>query len=85
MSGQDSQFVNYCLLMHTGFGNFPNIFFGQEHIGGYDDLKAYMSDANTTDKIMGQNGIVLSNTSDEDVSSINSDIPTNMIFETISH
>ena len=27
------------LTIHTGYSAFPNIYFGEEHVGGLDDLK----------------------------------------------
>ena len=48
VNDKDHSFASYCLMMHTGYGTYPNIFFGEEHIGGYDDLKAYMLDPLTT-------------------------------------
>jgi hypothetical protein len=52
--------------MHTGYANFPNIYFGEEHLGGLDDLKAYLMDTNATNRIIGQNGIVISATTTTD-------------------
>ena len=62
--------MSYALLMHTGYANYPNIYFGEEHVGGIDDLKAYLSDPQVTNRIIGENGIVLSvtTTSDEEAS-----------------
>ena len=61
--------MSYALLMHTGYSNFPNIYFGEEHVGGIDDLKAYLSDPSVANRIIGENGIVLSvTTSDEEAS-----------------
>ena len=61
--------ISYALMMHTGYANFPNIYFGEEHVGGIDDLKAYLSDPSVANRIIGENGIVLSvTTSDEEVS-----------------
>ena len=28
--------------MHTGYTNFPNIYYGEEHIGGHDDIKVLL-------------------------------------------
>jgi hypothetical protein len=52
--------------MHTGYETFPNIYFGEEHVGGLDDLKAYLMDKTETNRIIGQNGIVLSITTDDE-------------------
>ena len=54
--------------MHTGYENFPNIYFGEEHLGGLDDLKAYLMDRTATNRIIDQNGIVLSATTDDETS-----------------
>ena len=52
--------------MHTGYESFPNIYFGEEHLGGLDDLKAYLSDTTAANRIIDQNGIVLSATTDDE-------------------
>jgi hypothetical protein len=52
--------------MHTGYETFPNIYFGEEHVGGLDDLKAYLMDKTETNRIIDQNGIVLSTTTDDE-------------------
>jgi hypothetical protein len=52
--------------MHTGYENFPNIYFGEEHMGGFDDLKAFLMDTTAKDRIIDQNGIVLSPTTDDE-------------------
>lgn len=54
--------------MHTGYAQYPNIYFGEEHIGGIDDLKAYLSDPSVAERIIGENGIVLSVTSSDEES-----------------
>jgi len=54
--------------MHTGYESFPNIYFGEEHVGGLDDLKAYLMDPSATHRIIDQNGIILSSTTDDEVS-----------------
>ena len=28
--------------MHTGYTSFPNIYYGEEHIGGHDDIKVLL-------------------------------------------
>ena len=30
------------LVMHTGYSSFPNIYYGEEHIGGHDDVKVLL-------------------------------------------
>lgn len=65
----EQQIISYCLLMHTGYGNFPNIYFGEEHIGGLDDLKAYLQDSSEASRIIDQNGISLTSTTDEETQS----------------
>ena len=78
---QSQQMVSYYLLMHTGYGNFPNIYFGEEHVGGLDDLKAYLMDRPTTDRVMGDNGIVLTTTSDEEATCSSEGEPSDILFE----
>ena len=34
--------ISVALAMDTGFGAYPNIYFGKEHIGGIDDIKGLM-------------------------------------------
>jgi glutaredoxin len=38
-----SSFLKLALSMDTGYSLFPNIYFGKEHIGGYDDFIFYFS------------------------------------------
>jgi hypothetical protein len=52
--------------MHTGYEYIPNIYFGEEHMGGLDDLKAFLMDRTATNRIIDQNGIVLSATTDDE-------------------
>jgi hypothetical protein len=58
--------MSYYLMMHTGYSSFPNIYFGEEHVGGFDDLKAYLQDPQCIGMIMDKNGIVSSCTTTED-------------------
>ena len=30
--------IEGAMHLHSGYSNFPNIYFGKRHIGGYDDL-----------------------------------------------
>ena len=30
------------LVMHTGYCNFPNIYYGEQHVGGLDDIKTML-------------------------------------------
>jgi glutaredoxin len=64
--GTDQNVISYSLLMHTGYSSYPNIYFGEEHVGGIDDLKAYLSDTSVANRIIGENGIVLSVTTTDD-------------------
>ena len=34
--------IKGALAMDTGYMNYPNIYFGKEHIGGLDDLKSHL-------------------------------------------
>ena len=76
---ESSNFVKYCLMMHTGYARFPNIYFGEEHIGGIDDLIAYLQDQQTTDWVLDKNGISAT-TSDEETTSTSESCP-NFLFE----
>ena len=58
-SGKE-QFISCALTLHSGYSGFPNIFFGQEHIGGLDDLKAHVLDQNSVNRAIQANGITLS-------------------------
>ena len=44
--GNQTQMM-YAMMLHTGFAGLPNIYFGKQHIGGYDDLFSYNSDRET--------------------------------------
>ena len=39
MNGPWSDELKLGLTIHTGYTSFPNIYFGEEHVGGLDDLK----------------------------------------------
>ena len=39
MNGPWSDETKLGLTIHSGYSSFPNIYFGEEHIGGLDDLK----------------------------------------------
>ena len=39
MNEKMASFTKLALQMDTGYSLFPNIYFGKEHIGGYDDFK----------------------------------------------
>ena len=41
---QNEHFIQCTLNIHTGFNSFPNIYFGNTHVGGYDDLVPLFSD-----------------------------------------
>lgn len=51
--GEDQPTMSYNLMMHTGYANFPNIYFGEEHVGGFDDLKAFLQDESVANRIIG--------------------------------
>lgn len=38
MDKKIASYTKLALSMHTGYSLFPNIYFGKEHIGGFDDL-----------------------------------------------
>mmetsp|Transcript_8126 Transcript_8126/g.12496 ORF Transcript_8126/g.12496 Transcript_8126/m.12496 type:complete len:190 (+) Transcript_8126:28-597(+) len=50
-TGMQTQ-VRLELTMHTGYGQFPNIYFGTEHVGGYDDLVGYFHSQKTQTRVM---------------------------------
>ena len=39
----DKDSLQCALSLHTGFYQYPNVYFGQKHIGGYDDLFSHFS------------------------------------------
>lgn len=43
--------------MHTGFSSFPNIYFGNEHVGGLDDLQSTFSIPGEMNKLLQRNEI----------------------------
>lgn len=49
--------VKMALSFDTGYAQFPNIYFGTEHLGGFDDLIGYMQNQNIFDELMYKNGI----------------------------
>ena len=34
--------MKLALTIHTGYSKFPNIYFGEDHIGGLDDLQGLL-------------------------------------------
>jgi len=69
--------VRLALTMHTGYAQFPNVYFGEEHVGGYDDLVSYFQSTKTQERVMAQNGIQPSSsgtdvTDNEDVAMVRS-------------
>lgn len=52
--------------MHTGFTQFPNIYFGGEHIGGIDDLKSHFMTKQHASRILRDNGIKINVTTMDD-------------------
>ena len=48
--------------MDNGLCQFPNIYFGTEHIGGYDDLKSYLLCDGEICRLINQNGIKITTT-----------------------
>ena len=53
------------LELHTGYVNLPNIYFGQDHIGGIDDLTGHLEHYEQAQHICEINGIYDSFTEDE--------------------
>lgn len=45
------------LHMHTGYTSFPNIYFGNEHVGGLDDLQSTFSIPGEMNKLLQRNEI----------------------------
>ena len=43
MNDKMASFTKLALSMDTGYSLFPNIYFGKEHVGGYDDFTFYFS------------------------------------------
>lgn len=63
-SGKE-QFISCALTLHSGYSGFPNIFFGQEHIGGLDDLKAHILDQKSVNRAIIANGITQSSATED--------------------
>lgn len=63
-----ASFTKLALSMDTGYSLFPNIYFGKEHVGGYDDFTFYFSIQEMKDKKLAENGFSTcwSNTDMED-------------------
>ena len=43
-------FTKLVFSFDTGYSLFPNIYFGEEHIGGYNDFKFYFSERKSKKK-----------------------------------
>ena len=57
MNPLERNLTKIALQLHTGYEQFPNIYFGHQHVGGLDDLKGYMQTAQGTFKICEDNDI----------------------------
>lgn len=57
LNSYQSYATSLALSLHTGYSSFPNIYFGNEHIGGIDDLKFHFQNQKMQQKIMSENGI----------------------------
>lgn len=42
-TNKDKYAISCSLNIHTGYQSFPNVYFGQNHIGGYDDFITFES------------------------------------------
>jgi glutaredoxin len=57
--GNNSQkhFLQCAIHLHSGYTSFPNIYFGKEHVGGYDDLFFYTKDSENLTYLMAKSNI----------------------------
>ena len=46
--------------MDTGYYQLPSIYFGEEHIGGIDDFRAYLSCDSTLQRMLDKTGVLSS-------------------------
>ena len=54
-----SDSIKLGLSMHTGYHNFPNVYFGKEHVGGLDDLQPMIFNGDGAFKdVLVRNGIL---------------------------
>lgn len=60
MNENTANSTKLALMMDIGYLEFPIIYFGKEHIGGYDDLKFYFSMNDLKEKILTNNGFTTS-------------------------
>ena len=63
MSPVERNLTHLALQLHTGYEQFPNIYFGETHVGGLDDLKGHMQTAASSHKICEDNMIASETTS----------------------
>ena len=54
--------IYQALFMHSGYRSLPNIYFGREHVGGIDDLRAHFLHTSSFKRILNSNGIDISTT-----------------------
>lgn len=54
------------LQMDTGYTEVPSVYFGNEHVGGLDDLKSYLTCKQSVRRLIDENGITSSQTEDEE-------------------
>ena len=49
---KDQHHIQCALNIHTGFFFFPNIYFGNFHVGGYDDFMTYFTNKEALSEIL---------------------------------
>mmetsp|Transcript_12181 Transcript_12181/g.20533 ORF Transcript_12181/g.20533 Transcript_12181/m.20533 type:complete len:186 (-) Transcript_12181:655-1212(-) len=57
LSPERGAMMKLALSLDSGYSQFPNLYFGQEHLGGMDDLVGYLRSQNTFERLMNKNGI----------------------------
>ena len=58
--------LTLALQLHTGYSDLPNVYFGNEHVGGLDDLKSFLSDNATKFRLIDENGISITTETEEE-------------------
>ena len=58
MNKDQQNTIKIALSFETGSASFPNIYFGKEHVGGFDDLVEHLREENIFQDLLYKNGIV---------------------------
>jgi glutaredoxin len=67
LSPEKQNLTKLALQLETGYTQLPNIYFGTEHLGGFDDLVGHLQSQNIFQELLYKNGIQTSDVSEPEV------------------